>query len=81
MDESAVWADMVAGTTVEKTGKKEIALKSTGHEKVRASVCLAAQANGKKLKPFIVFAGAKRETKSLDQQLKTKCAVRSSPNA
>ena len=38
---------------LEKTGKKEIALKSTGHEKVRVSVCLAAQANGKKLKPYI----------------------------
>ena len=80
MDETAVWADMVAETTVEKTGKKEIALKTTGHEKVRVTVCLAAQANGKKLKPFILFGGAKREAKILDQEFKTKCVVRSSPN-
>ena len=81
MGETAVWADMVAETTVEETGKKDIAFKSTGHEKVRLSVCLASQANGKKLKPFIVFGGAKCEAKMLDQEFKTKCDVISSPNA
>ena len=44
-------------------------------------VCLAAWANRKKLKRFIIFAGAKHWTKSLDQKFKTKCAVRSLPNA
>ena len=53
---------MVAETTIEKTGRKRIALKSTGHERVHVSVCLATLANLKKWKPFIVFAAAKRVT-------------------
>ena len=35
MDETAVWNDMVSNTTVEKTGSKEVNMKSTGHDKVR----------------------------------------------
>ena len=38
MDETAMWADMTASTTVETTGKKEVSLKNTGHEKVRISL-------------------------------------------
>ena len=34
MDETAVWSDMVSATTVNKTGAKDVSLKSTGHEKV-----------------------------------------------
>ena len=40
-------------------------MKSTGHEKVRVTVCLATKGDGTKCKSFIVFAGAKRECKSL----------------
>ena len=67
MDETPVWADMVADTTVEIVGKKDIPMKKTGHEKVRVriSVCLAAKEDGAKMKPFIVFAAAKRESKAL----------------
>ena len=42
---------------VHKTGRKEI-LKSTVHEKVKVSVCMAAKADESRLKPFIVFGGA-----------------------
>ena len=62
MDETAVWADMVSDTTVDKTGTRTITMKSTGHEKCRVSVCLTAKADGSKLKLFIVFKNAKRET-------------------
>ena len=34
---------MVSETTVETTGAKDVPTKSTGHEKVRVSVCLAAK--------------------------------------
>ena len=57
IDETAVWSDMVAETTVDKTGRKEI-LKSTVHEKVKVFVCMAAKADESHLKPFIVFGGA-----------------------
>ena len=62
------------------TGTKDVPLKTTGHKKVRASVCLTAKRDGTKLKPFIVFAGAKRESKSLHKEFKSGCSVASSMN-
>ena len=73
MDETAVWNCMVSDTTVDKVGTKSVCLKTAGHEKVMVTVCLAAKADGTKLKPFIVFRGAKRETKSLDEEYKQVC--------
>ena len=59
-DENPVWADMVADTTLESVGKKkDIPMKTTGHEKVRVGVCLAVKGDGTKMKPFIVFAAVK----------------------
>lgn len=52
-----------------------------GHKKVRVSVCWTAQANGKKLKPFIVFGNAKREPKALNDEFGHKCAIKFIPNA
>ena len=80
MDETAVWSDMVSAITANKTGAKDVPLKSTAHEKVRVSVCLTAKADWKKLKPFIVFARAKRETKTLHSEYKNTCSVASSTN-
>ena len=47
----------------------------------RVSVCCTAQANRKKLKPFIVFGNVKRESKGLKDEFDHKCAIKSSPNA
>ena len=60
----------------------QIAMKTTGHEKSRVSVCLTAKADGTKLKPFIIFPGGKRETKLLNEEFKAKkkCVVASSSN-
>ena len=46
---------MVSETTTEATGTKDVPMKSTGHEKVRVSVYLAAKLDWTKLKPFIVL--------------------------
>ena len=43
MDETAVWADMTSETTVESKGARTVCLKTTGHEKITVSVCLAAK--------------------------------------
>ena len=80
MDETAVWQVMLSSTTVDNVGEKSIRLKTTGHEKSKVSVCLTAKADGTKLKPFIVFPGAKRETKQLNEEYKNKCYVASSVN-
>ena len=80
-DETAVWNSMISETIVEATGAKNVPMKSTGHEKVRVSVSLAAKLDGTKLKPFIVFGAAKRESKSLHDEYKRQCSVSSSSNA
>ena len=75
MDETAVWQDMLSNTTVDSISHNTIAMKTTGHEKTKVS----AKADGTKLKPFIVFPGAKRET-ILNEEFKAKCVVASSSN-
>ena len=80
MDETAVCSDMVGNTTINSTVAKEVALKSTGNEKVRVSVCLTAKADGTKMNPFIVFKGAKRELAVLNDRFKGWCMVTSSSN-
>lgn len=55
MDETPVWIEPVGTTSVDTKGKKEIPIKSTGHEKVRITVILTARADGKKCKPYIVI--------------------------
>ena len=72
---------MISETTIDKTGKKSITLKTTGHEKARVSVCLAAKADGTKLKPMVIFKGAKREVAALSQEFKHKAVVATSDNA
>ena len=79
MDETAVWQDMLSSTTVNNVGEKSIRLK-TGHEKSKVSVCLTAKADRTKLKPFIVFPSAKKESKQLHGEFKNKCCAASSMN-
>lgn len=56
---------MVSGTTVDVVGRRTVSLKTTGHEKCRVTVGLAAKGDGTKLKPIIVFKGAKREVEKM----------------
>ena len=81
MDETPVWSDMVSETTVDTTGKKTITLKTTRHEKSRVSVSLAAKAGGTKLKPMIVFKGAKRKVAALHREFKSQAYIARSSNA
>ena len=47
MDETAVWCDMLAQTIVVDTScKKDIPLKTNGHEKAGVSVCPTAKEDG-----------------------------------
>ena len=80
MDETPVWCDMVAETTIDAVGKKSITLKTTGHEKPRVSVCLAAKVDGTKLKPMVIFKGAKRESAALNEEFKRRVVVATSVN-
>ena len=80
MDKTPFWNDMVSNTNVEKTGSKEVPMKLTGHDKVCVSVCLTGKADGTRLKPFIVFKGAKRERKPFTMNFIDKCLVASFAN-
>ena len=80
MDEKPVWLDMVSNTTVDKTGARTVTMKSTGHQNCLLFVCLTAKADGSKLKPFIMFRNAKRKTKTLNDEFKTRCVIVTSSN-
>ena len=55
--------NMLSSTTVDNMGEKLIQLKTTGQENSKVSFCSKAKADGTKLKLYIFFLGAKRETK------------------
>ena len=59
MEETALTMNMPSNKTVHKIGSKTICIKTQRQEKARVSVILACCANGVKLKPFIIFKGAK----------------------
>ena len=80
MDKTSVWNVMVSNTTIDKQGAKFVCLEITGHEKCMVSICLAVKADGTKLKPFVVFCVAKRESKSLDEKFESHCVLKSSSN-
>ena len=59
MDETPIWIDMPGDYTMEFTGTKTIAMASTGQEKTRITVCLAALADGSKLQPYVLLKGVR----------------------
>ena len=81
MDETSVWNDIVSNITIDKLRAKSACMKTTGHENFMVSVCLATKADGTKLKPFVVFRAAKRESTSLDEEFESRSVVKSSGNA
>ena len=59
MDETPLWLDMPGETTITRVGEQSVPIRTTGHEKARFTVVLAAMADGRKLKPFVVFKGVR----------------------
>ena len=50
IDETPICLDMLSSTTVNEAAASSITIRSTGHEKYRVTVCLAAKAKkGKNL--------------------------------
>ena len=58
-DETAIYLDIPPNYTLEKNGVKEVLLKTTGCERFRLTVMLAATADGRKLPPLLIL---KRKT-------------------
>jgi hypothetical protein len=62
-DETPVFFDMLANTTVDIKGSKSVLVKTTGHEKLRITVMLSVLADGRKLTPFVIL-----KTKNLPKE-------------
>ena len=45
MDETAVWADMPGNSIIEVRGAHTVQIATTGHDKQRITICLAAFAD------------------------------------
>ncbi|CAI7845592.1 unnamed protein product, partial [Closterium sp. NIES-53] len=58
-DQTPLWLEMPATTTVEETGVRLVPIRSAGYQKQRVIVMLACTADGRKLKPWVFF---KRKT-------------------
>ena len=56
-DETPLWLDMPGDTTISRVGERSVSVKTTGHEKSHFTVAFAAMADGRRLKPFVVFKG------------------------
>lgn len=59
MDETPVWVDMPGDYTLEERGVRTVTMGSTGHEKSRITVCLAAMGDGTKLHPLVLLKGVR----------------------
>ena len=59
MDETPLWLDMPGETTISSVGDHTVSVRTTGHDKGRFTVLLAAMADSRKLKPFVVFKGVR----------------------
>ena len=59
MDETPLLLDMPGETTVTHTGDRSVPIRTTGHDKGRFKVVLAAMADGRKLHPYVVFKGVR----------------------
>ena len=58
MEETPLWLHMPGDTTVVRVGERSIPIHTTGHDdKGCFTVILTALADGRKLKPFVVFKG------------------------
>ena len=49
------------------TGDRSVPVRSTGHDKGRFTVALAAMADGRKLRPYVIFKGV-RPISELDKE-------------
>ena len=65
-DEVGVWLNAVSKTTVDVMGAREVGVRSTGNDRLRIAVLLAARADGFKLPPFVLIP-RKRAIKELEK--------------
>ena len=60
MDETPLWLDMPGDMTITRQGDRTVCIHTTGHDKMRFIVVLSAMADGRKLKPYVIFKGVRQ---------------------
>lgn len=79
MDETPIWVDMPGNSTLHQAGAKTVSMKTTGNEKTRITVMLAAMADGTKLNPLVLFKGV-RPPKEIPNGIQVKMMPKSWAN-
>ncbi|CAI7865338.1 unnamed protein product [Closterium sp. NIES-54] len=54
-DQTPLWLEMPATTTVDQTGVRSVPIRSAGYQKERVTVMLVCTADGMKLRPWVFF--------------------------
>ncbi|CAI7879626.1 unnamed protein product [Closterium sp. NIES-54] len=54
-DQTPLWLEMPATTTVDQAGVRSVPIRSAGYQKERVTMMLACTADGMKLKPWVFF--------------------------
>ena len=70
MDETPVYFDMPGSRTIERKGKKEVRVRSTGAEKRQFTAVLTSTAAGVMLPPMIIFVTGSTKTVLIPQDRK-----------
>ena len=70
IDEVPVWYDPPNNKIIDKKGKKRVPGRTNGRQKKRFTVILAICANGKKLKPLIIFSSLGRSLSVREKLIK-----------
>ena len=59
MDETAIYLDMPGDSTLDETGTRSVLIRTTGHNKDKVTVMLAALGDGTKIAPLMIFKGVR----------------------
>ena len=59
MDETAIYLDMPGESTLDETGTRSVLIRTTGHDKDKVTVMLAALGDGTKIAPLVIFKGVR----------------------
>jgi hypothetical protein len=72
-DETPIFFNMPANTTVDTKGSKSVLDKTKGHEKLRITVMLSVLADGRKLTPFVILNRKNLSKEKLSAGIIFKC--------
>ena len=71
MDETPVWFDLPSSRSYDFRGVKYVPAKTTGKEKLRYTVVLAAMADGKKLPTMVIFKVLKNPKRNISNRYRS----------